>query len=103
MPGRNDLPRRYWAGKDYPLLLVILLLATFLRFNGLNEPGLWLDELSYSIAAQRPITNQILRPTETLGNYLSVDPTLSAIPFSLSLKLGSSNFLIRFPAAFFGV
>jgi hypothetical protein len=94
---------RYAVKKDYVILNIILLLAATLRLAGLNEPGLWLDELSYTLAAQKPILTQIINPTETLGDYLSVDPTLSAIPFSLSLKLGYSNFLARFPAAIFAI
>lgn len=93
----------YPVKKDWAAIGVILLLATFLRFHGLNEPGLWLDEVSYTFAAQKPIIDQITNPSDTLGGYLSVDPTLSALPFSLSLKLGFSNFLARFPAAIFGV
>ncbi len=93
----------YPAKKNRGILWCILLLATFLRFNGLNEPGLWLDEVSYTRAAQKPIISQITNSTETLGGYLSVDPTLSAIPFSLSLKVGFSDFLARFPAAIFGI
>lgn len=99
----NGLWSRYPVIRDRGILWGILLLATFLRFNGLNEPGLWLDEVSYTRAAQKPIINQIINSTETLGGYLSVDPTLSAIPFSLSLKLGFSDFLARFPAAIFGI
>ncbi|MCB0178376.1 MAG: glycosyltransferase family 39 protein [Anaerolineae bacterium] len=87
----------------YPILMVILGLATYLRYSGLDTPGLWLDEVSYTIAAQRPIFDQIIKPTETLGDYLSVDPTLSDIPFSLSLLLGSANFFVRLPAAIFGI
>jgi 4-amino-4-deoxy-L-arabinose transferase-like glycosyltransferase len=94
---------RYPVKKDWAVIGVILLLATFLRFYGLNEPGLWLDEVSYTFAAQKPIIDQIINPSDTLGGYLGVDPTLSAIPFSLALKLGFSNFLARFPAALFGV
>ncbi len=94
---------RYPVKKDWAAIGVILLLATFLRFNGLNEPGLWLDEVSYTFAAQKPIIDQITNPSDTLGGYLSVDPALSAIPFSLSLKLGFLNFLARFPAALFGI
>jgi uncharacterized membrane protein len=93
----------YPAKQDYLLLILILWLAAYLRFTGLNQPGFWLDELSYTLAAQKPVLNQIINSTETLGDYLSVDPTLSAIPFSLFLKLGDSNFLARFPAALFGV
>lgn len=93
----------YPAKQDHLLLILILWLAAYLRFTGLNQPGFWLDELSYTLAAQKPILNQIINSTETLGDYLSVDPTLSAIPFSLFLKLGASNFLARFPAALFGV
>ena len=37
------------------LLLLILLAAVWLRFNGLNEPGFWLDEIAYTVAAQNPI------------------------------------------------
>jgi len=99
-----DQQRLYYPAKqDYLLLILILWLAAYLRFSGLNRPGFWLDELSYTLAAQKPILNQIINSTETLGDYLSVDPTLSAIPFSLFLKLGTSNFLARFPAALFGV
>ena len=94
---------RYPVKQDWAAIGAILLLATFLRFYGLNEPGLWLDEVSYTIAAQKPIVHQIIYPLDTLGGYLSVDPTLSAIPFSLSLKVGFSNFLARFPAALLGV
>lgn len=91
----------YPARKDLPILLAILLLAAFVRLNGLNEPGLWLDEISYTIAAQSPIIDQIAKPAEAL--HLSFDPALSAIPFSLSLSLGFSNYLVRFPAALFGI
>lgn len=94
---------RYPAQKDYALLIMILLVGAYLRFDGLNTPGLWLDEVSYTTAAQRPILSQIIKSTETLGGYLSVDPTLSAVPFSLALKLGFSNFLARFPATVFGI
>ncbi|MEM7343952.1 MAG: glycosyltransferase family 39 protein [Chloroflexota bacterium] len=100
---KNRLWGRYPTRKDYPILIPILLLGTYFRLDGLNEPGLWLDEVAYTIAAQKPIINQIIKPTETLGGYLSVDPTLSAIPFSLSLKLGFQNFLVRLPAALFGI
>ena len=93
---------RYGPNKDYFFLGLILLAAAFLRFNGLNEPGLWLDEVSYTLAAQSPIIEQITDPDEALGE-LSSDPTLSAIPFSLSLMLGRSNYLARFPAALFGL
>lgn len=89
--------------RAYPLLLFILGIAAYLRLAGLDNPGLWLDEVSYTIAAQRPIINQITNATETLGGYLSVDPTLSAISFSVSLFLGSSNFFVRLPAAIFGI
>lgn len=89
---------------DRGILLVILLLATFLRLSGLNEPGLWLDEAAYTIAAQKPIISQVTKPIETLQTSIgSADPVLSAIPFSLSLKLGFSNYLARFPAALFGI
>ncbi len=84
-------------------LLLILLWATWLRFNGLNEPGFWLDELAYTVAAQNPIIDQITNPAEALNVYLSSDPTLSAIPFSLALKLGFANYIARFPAALFGI
>ncbi|HEX9921548.1 MAG TPA: glycosyltransferase family 39 protein, partial [Anaerolineae bacterium] len=93
----------YPAQKDYALLIVIILVGAYLRFDGLNLPGLWLDEVSYTSAAQRSILSQIIKSTETLGGYLSVDPTLSAVPFSLALKLGFSNFLARFPATIFGI
>jgi mannosyltransferase len=92
---------RYPVKKDRIVLVALLLLATLLRFHRLNEPGLWLDEVSYTTFAQSPIMDQILNPEVTLNR--SFDPVLSAIPFSLSLKLGFSNFLARFPAAVFGI
>lgn len=95
--------RHYLEKTNYSILIGILLLATILRLTGLSEPGLWLDEISYTTAAQKPISNQIFNATDTLGGYLSVDPTLSAIPFSLSLMLGHANFFVRWPAAFFGI
>jgi len=99
----NDLWRCHPVKKDRMILLIVLLLATFFRFNNLGEPGFWLDEVAYTIAAQRPIISQIINPTDTLGGYLSVDPTLSAIPSSIFLKLGFLNFTARFPAALFGI
>lgn len=99
------LCNRYPIKKDYPILLILILLATFLRFNGLNKPGLWQDEAVYTIAAQKPISDQIVNPIKTLreDSLGAADPVLSAIPFSLALKLGFSNYLARFPAALFGI
>jgi 4-amino-4-deoxy-L-arabinose transferase-like glycosyltransferase len=94
---------RYPIQQDYWLLHIILLAATLLRFNNLNSPGLWLDEVYYTIIAQQPILNQIIHPVETVSRLYGNDPILSAIPFSLALKLGDSNYLARFPAALFGI
>ncbi len=101
---QNGSWTQYPVRQDWPILWVILLLAAYLRLNGLNEPGLWLDEAAYTIAAQKPIIDQITHPIETLRDSIgSADPVLSAIPFSLTLKLGFSNYLARFPAALFGI
>ncbi|RME77668.1 MAG: hypothetical protein D6784_03380 [Chloroflexi bacterium] len=85
-------------------ILLILLLAAYLRLDGLNEPGLWLDEAAYTIAAQKPIIDQIINPIETLRDSIgAADPVLSSIPFALALRLGFSNYTARLPAAMFGI
>lgn len=101
LQSRSSFPTlwtRYPTQRDWPILALILLTATLLRFKGLEQPGLWLDEIILANRAQNSIFELLSEPTKSLHH-----PVMSILPFSLFLELGRSNYLIRFPPAFFGI
>jgi tetratricopeptide (TPR) repeat protein len=75
----------------------VLLLGTALRFHGLGDKSLWVDEiLQVSVAS-----NSVPRIWEIALPYSA--GALDLFVTHLALTLGESEFLVRFPPAFFGV
>ena len=81
---------------DRLILLLILALATALRFWGLDRQPLWLDEAASAFFAARPFWDCVFAEVQH-------PPLFNALLHFVITFFGSSDFVLRVPSALFGV
>ncbi|HEY4690433.1 MAG TPA: glycosyltransferase [Anaerolineae bacterium] len=81
----------------YPAFLLILLLAAVLRFAYLSSSSFWYDELLQVTIASQNLPALIAK----LGEHAAMP--LDYLVTHVVLLLGRSEFLLRFPSAFWGL
>lgn len=93
---------RIWNRLAVCLLIGILLLGLSLRLNGLDAKSLWQDEIF--TAAIASTENSLSRVVSIpLHNTPLPKPPLYFLITHFFLYVGDNDFLLRFPALFFGV
>ncbi len=84
------------------MLLLVLLLAFFLRLTGLGVKSLWQDEIfTAAIAARDNSISEVI--SIPLHNTALPAPPLYFLITHFLLYVGDNDFLLRFPALLFGV
>ena len=97
-------PRRAWAQRAYAfltrhlLVLPIFLVGGWLRFNGLNQTSLWLDEI-LQVAIERRSLAALLPGVQSFAAATPLDYLIGAA----LQRIHPSDFTVRLPAALFGV
>lgn len=94
-----DRDRSPTPGRDLGLAVVVLFLAAFLRLHDLGAASLWLDEAHSYNRAALPDWSAIY-PVLRAKNHA---PLYDAVVLHHWLRLGSGEFVLRLPAAFFGL
>ena len=77
--------------------MLLLWVAWSLRLHQLGQESFWIDE----IFTWRYSSPTLLEMPRAL--YRQAQPLLAMLPFHLALRLGEGEFLLRFPAACFGL
>ncbi len=93
-----------WRGKRIAicLLLGVLLLALSVRLRGLDAKGVWQDEIfTAAIASTEHSAAQVA--SIAVHNSALPTPPLYFLITHFFLYIGDNDFLLRFPALFFGV
>ncbi len=91
-----------WNRITVCLLIGILLLGLSLRLNGLDAKSLWQDEIfTAAIASTENSISQVV--SIPLHNTPLPKPPLYFLITHFFLYVGDNDFLLRFPALFFGV
>lgn len=86
------------------IFLLILSLGTFLRLHSLGSKSLWLDEIGEVLVAKTIIPDLLPSNIATIqGIYYHISPPLDYIILHFFLVFGTSEFIIRLPAAISGV
>lgn len=94
----------FWIGKGITvwLLIGILLLAMSLRLSGLDAKSVWQDEIfTAAIASTEHSAPQVA--SIALHNTALPTPPLYFLISHFFLYIGDNDFLLRFPALFFGI
>jgi len=81
-------------------LVLLLLLATLLRFYGLDAKSLWQDEIT---TLKHATSGGILDVISNVLNKGLPAPPLHFVLIHLVSFLGDADFLLRFPSAIFGI
>lgn len=84
------------------LLLLVLLLAFYLRVTGLGAKSLWQDEI-FTVAIASPGNSMSEVVSIPLYNTALPAPPLYFLITHFFLYVGDNDFLLRFPAMLFGV
>ncbi len=96
--------RSFWIWKRIAvyLLIGILLLGLSLRLNGLGAKSLWQDEIFTAaiVSTENSVSRVVSIP---LYNTALPAPPLYFLITHFFLYIGDNDFLLRFPALFFGV
>ncbi len=89
---------------NYLLLLFITLLGAFLRFYNLGKKSLWFDELA-QVTISKTIIHDLSLPQMGFlqGMWWELSPPLDYFITHFMFVFGSSEWILRFPAAIFGV
>lgn len=90
-------PRRLRVGWPATALTLILLLAGLLRFSGLDREGLWGDEYFQTMQYELPPWYVVL------GARTNCQPPLDYLLGWAVTKIARNAWMMRAPAAFFGV
>jgi len=94
----------FWTGKQIAVCLLIgtLLLASYLRLSGLDAKSVWQDEIfTAAIASTEHGAPQVA--SIALHNTALPTPPLYFLITHFFLYIEDNDFLLRFPALFFGV
>jgi len=89
--------RRPLLNSQFPILIVVLLLATGLRLYRLGSPGFWSDEARVALWATEPLWQFVQRTLET------VELPTGTLLVGLFLRLSPTEFAARLPAAWAGI
>lgn len=81
--------------KKKMILLLLFIIGTFLRIYHLGFQSMWGDEIGLAIIAQKDILT-ILKTYDT-------NPPLSFLITHFFMKISNSDFVLRLPAAIFGI
>jgi len=80
------------------LLLAIVFLGTFFRLYKLSSKSLWQDEIGQVLAASQSTINDVL-----IEILFHLSPPLDYIILHFVLHIGNNDFIVRLPAAIFGI
>lgn len=89
-----SLPLFEWIAR-----LGILLLGAFLRFYLLAANSLWVDEILQVLVARQGVAGVIARA----ARHVAVAPPLDYLVTVFARMLGENEFILRFPAAMWGI
>jgi mannosyltransferase len=89
---------------DYILLLLVSLIGASLRFYNLGAKSLWFDELA-QVTISKTIIHDLSLPQMGFlqGMWWELSPPLDYFITHFMLVFGSSEWILRLPAAIFGV
>ncbi|MDW7777261.1 MAG: glycosyltransferase family 39 protein [Methanosarcinales archaeon] len=79
-------------------LLIIVSLGTFFRLYNLSSKSLWFDEIGQVLVASKSTINELL-----IEILFHLSPPLDYIILHFVLYIGKNDFIIRLPAAIFGI